>query len=161
MTLPRTRPAALLDERATADGELVAALRALNLAGERFRQAVAAHYDVSLSETVAMSHLSNHGPVTPRQLADLVGLTPSTVTSLLDRLESANLAVRAPHPTDRRKSVVSVTARGQQLLGSVQKWMTEATKVIEPAQASVAAAILTDLAQGLHQQADVITDGGA
>lgn len=140
--------------------QLVGAIRALNLAGERFRQAVADHFDVGLSETSAMQVLSAGGPLSPGQLADLVGLTPSTVTALLDRLERADLAARTPHSSDRRKTVVSVTAGGQRFLDAVQAWLGEAVGVIEPGQIPAATALLAQLAGGLHARADGIADGG-
>lgn len=141
----------------TGSGQMISALRALTLAGDRFRQAVAVHFQVGISETLAMSYLFAAGPLSPRELADRVGLTPSTVTSLLDRLESAGLAVRTPHPTDRRKTVVSVTSSGQELLTVVQAWMQEAIGGLEPAQLPAATANLLQLADGLHTQADRIS----
>jgi len=81
--------------------EAMVALRGLMLAGDQFRHAAAAYFDVGLSETVAMSHLSMAGPLSPREVSDRVGLTPSTVTSLLDRLEHAGLTARTP-PTAAR-----------------------------------------------------------
>lgn len=47
--------------------------------------------------------------VTPRELADRLGLTTGSVTSLLDRLEKAGYLTRAPHPGDRRKLIVRAT----------------------------------------------------
>ena len=140
-------------------GELMLAIRAFSLAGDRFRQAVASHFQVGISETFAMSYLSAAGPMSPRQLAGQVGLTPSTVTSLLDRLEGAGLALRSPHPTDRRKTVVSVTSRGQELLDQVQGWMREATSAVDPEQLPAATAVLLRLADGLQGQAQSIFDG--
>lgn len=57
----------------------------------------------------------------PRQLADRLGLTTGSVTSMLDRLEKAGYLTREPHPSDRRKLVVRATAtavqRAMELVG--------------------------------------------
>src|ERR1700761_6537049 len=46
---------------------------------------------------------------TPRLLADRLGLTTGSVTTMLDRLEKAGYLTRAPHPDDRRKVIVTAT----------------------------------------------------
>lgn len=58
---------------------------------------------------------------TPRLLADRLGLTTGSVTSLLDRLEKIGYITRSPHPDDRRKVIVrateTATARAWELIG--------------------------------------------
>lgn len=134
----------------------VFALRALMLAGERFRQSVAEHFDVGMSETVAMNHLSMSGALTPRQLADRLGLTPSTVTALLDRLEDAGLATRSPHPTDRRRLVVAITSSGVAMLVQVQEWIRSAMGALDRDRLLEASATLVELSSGLAGQATAI-----
>ncbi|HEY2700441.1 MAG TPA: MarR family transcriptional regulator, partial [Pseudonocardiaceae bacterium] len=46
-------------------------------------------------------------PRTPRELATELRLPPSTITSVLDRLERAGFVRRAASPTDRRRVQVS------------------------------------------------------
>lgn len=142
--------------RAAGPGDpTVLALRRLMLAGEQFRHAVAEHFGIGLSETVAMSYLSM-GPSSPRKLADQVGLTPSTMTALLDRLERAGLAVRHPHPTDRRKSLITITDRGNDALAQVRAWLAAATDVVPEELRPDALAILTDLANALLERTAAI-----
>lgn len=128
------------------------ALRGLMTAGEQFRHSVAEHFGVGLSETVVMGHLSMAGSLSPREVADRVGLTPSTITSLLDRLEHAGLAVRAPHATDRRKSVVTITDQGRDMVARVQQWMRAALSEISPDRLPETVAALTDLARAVNTQ---------
>ncbi|WP_232331533.1 MarR family winged helix-turn-helix transcriptional regulator [Agromyces laixinhei] len=47
--------------------------------------------------------------VKPGQLAEYLGISTASTTKLLDRLERGGHLVRAPHPTDRRALVISVT----------------------------------------------------
>lgn len=55
--------------------------------------------------------------MTPADLADEVGLTRSAMTSALDSLEKLGHTVRAPHPTDRRMVVISLTPSGRGFIG--------------------------------------------
>lgn len=58
---------------------------------------------------------------TPRLLADRLGITTGSTTTMLDRLEDAGLVERQPHPTDRRRVIVRATAlatrRANELIG--------------------------------------------
>lgn len=47
-------------------------------------------------------------------------LRASSVTAVLDRLQAAGLAVRAPHGSDRRQLQVVVTERGLAALGELR-----------------------------------------
>jgi MarR family transcriptional regulator, organic hydroperoxide resistance regulator len=55
--------------------------------------------------------LEIHGPLTPGKLAQLTGLTTGGVTVVLDRLEQAGVIRRAPNPSDRRSSIIYVSAK--------------------------------------------------
>lgn len=41
---------------------------------------------------------------TPSQISDMTGMPTSTVTKLIDRLETSGYVRRRPDPTDRRKT---------------------------------------------------------
>src|SRR5215211_3115465 len=51
-----------------------------------------------------------------QQVGSAMGIDPSTMVSLIDELESAGLAKRRPHPTDRRAREVAITAKGRRAL---------------------------------------------
>ena len=51
-----------------------------------------------------------------QEIADAMGIDPSTMVSLIDELEGAGLARRRPHPTDRRAREVAITAEGRRRL---------------------------------------------
>ncbi|MCD9154370.1 MarR family winged helix-turn-helix transcriptional regulator [Aeromicrobium duanguangcaii] len=55
------------------------------------------------------------GGVTPRKLADHLGISTAAVTTLVDRLVASGHLTRAPHPTDRRSVILLPTelARSQ------------------------------------------------
>jgi DNA-binding MarR family transcriptional regulator len=51
-----------------------------------------------------------------QELGWAMGVDPSTMVSLIDRLEAAGLAKRRPRPTDRRAREVVITAKGRRVL---------------------------------------------
>lgn len=52
------------------------------------------------------------GGMTQRDLSVVLQCTPRNVTGLVDALEAGGYVVRAPHPTDRRATVVTLSGRG-------------------------------------------------
>jgi DNA-binding MarR family transcriptional regulator len=54
--------------------------------------------------------------VIQQEIGAAMGIDPSTMVSLIDQLESAGLARRRPHPTDRRAREVTITPKGRRLL---------------------------------------------
>jgi DNA-binding MarR family transcriptional regulator len=67
---------------------------------------------VSITEAHALSELHGAGPMTQQDLARALGLQKSTVSRLVDQLTTADLAVRAAHPVDRRSVLVRLTENG-------------------------------------------------
>ncbi|HUJ07958.1 MAG TPA: MarR family transcriptional regulator [Streptosporangiaceae bacterium] len=53
--------------------------------------------------------LRESGPVLMRALSDALGVSPRTVTGLVDALEADGWVTRAPHPGDRRATIISLT----------------------------------------------------
>jgi DNA-binding MarR family transcriptional regulator len=55
-----------------------------------------------------------HGPCTQRDLAEALRVSPRNVTGLVDALEHTGFVRRTPHPTDRRATLVELTAHGRE-----------------------------------------------
>jgi|SRR6185437_6962178 DNA-binding MarR family transcriptional regulator len=132
--------------------EAMTGLRDLIRASDGFRQTVAEHFGIGLSEAIALGHLSIAGSLSARDLAGRLGLTPSAVTALMDRLEASGLAARAAHATDRRKIAVTLTEHGSELLKQVSQLMRTALDVLDDDQLPAAGATLSDLAASLAVQ---------
>jgi DNA-binding MarR family transcriptional regulator len=62
------------------------------------------------------------GPSIMRDLCDQLAVSPRNMTALVDAMEEAGLVVRRPHPTDRRATLVALTAGGRR----------EAEQALEP-----------------------------
>lgn len=57
----------------------------------------------------ALSKLHDDGPVTMRDLATHLIVSPQAVTGLIDALEAEGVVMRERHPTDRRKTVIRLS----------------------------------------------------
>lgn len=105
MTTPAQQP----DERR----EVVYLLQAISAAGQRY--ADRAGHRLGLHRTdmhalLAVVNAAREGrTISPGELARAVGLTPSATTTVIDRLERSGHVERAPHPADRRRSVLTPT----------------------------------------------------
>ena len=71
-----------------------------------FHSAVAAKQGLNATEEKTLDHLQRQGPLTAKDLAELTGLAPASVTGLLDRLEGKGFVRRVKHPTDKRRVLV-------------------------------------------------------
>jgi DNA-binding MarR family transcriptional regulator len=63
--------------------------------------------------------LYHQGSMTQRELSDALRCTPRNVTGLLDALETDGFVARAPHPGDRRATLVALTKRGDAALAQL------------------------------------------
>ncbi|MCM9076616.1 MarR family winged helix-turn-helix transcriptional regulator [Streptomyces spororaveus] len=66
-------------------------------------------------------HLWDNGAVRQSELIRAVGLDPSTVTKMLQRLEHSGHVRRRPDPADRRASLVEATDASHGLLVEVRR----------------------------------------
>lgn len=65
--------------------------------------------------------LRESGPVLMRALSEALGVTPRSVTGLVDALEADGWVTRSPHPTDRRATVISLTPTAEQTLAKLNE----------------------------------------
>lgn len=63
-----------------------------------------------------LCQLADEGPQRLGALASAFGLDPSTITRQVQALESLGLAARSTDPTDRRASILDLTAEGRDAL---------------------------------------------
>lgn len=68
------------------------------------------------SVAAATLHLYVHPEdAEPARLADAIFIPRQSMTFTLDALERLRLASRTPHPADRRKKIIVLSAKGQKL----------------------------------------------
>ena len=71
---------------------------------------------LSIARTKVLRRLREQGPVRQNALATDFGLSPHSITDIVDGLERAGLAERRPDPTDRRAKLVAITEVGDACL---------------------------------------------
>jgi DNA-binding MarR family transcriptional regulator len=67
-------------------------------------------------ESRALRVVGQHEPTRPGVVAQHLRIAPRSVTDVVDSLEERGLVARAPDPSDRRATIVSLTARGRTVL---------------------------------------------
>jgi DNA-binding MarR family transcriptional regulator len=87
-------------------------------ASRRLRQEVGT--ELSPSQTVALSTIERHGPMTPSELAARERIQRPTATRVLTRLAEAGLVERTPDPHDGRSSLVTATPAAKALLAELR-----------------------------------------
>jgi DNA-binding MarR family transcriptional regulator len=68
---------------------------------------------LSMARTKVLRRLHEQGPTRQNVLAVDFGLSPHSITDLVDGLERVGMAERRPDPTDRRAKLVAITDAGE------------------------------------------------
>ncbi|MGW4930264.1 MarR family winged helix-turn-helix transcriptional regulator [Agromyces sp. NPDC004153] len=71
--------------------------------------------------------LSHAGPMTQQALATRLEVSARNITGLVDALEAGGHVARSPHPTDRRATIVSLTAQARRRMREMQREHAELT----------------------------------
>jgi DNA-binding MarR family transcriptional regulator len=109
----------------------------MNWVGTRSRR----HFTHALEESCGLhprdfgvlSVVASNPGITQQALGESAGVDPSTMVATLDMLEERGLAERRPHPEDRRKRAVHLTAEGKQVLRQGRRVAAAAAReVFEP-----------------------------
>jgi DNA-binding MarR family transcriptional regulator len=77
----------------------------------RLNQTVASGVGLAVGDLGMLELADRVGPLTPSRLAELSGLSPATMTGVLDRLEAEGWIRRERDPDDRRKVNISAVGR--------------------------------------------------
>ena len=67
---------------------------------------------LSMARTKVLMRLRERGPTRQSVLAADLGLSPHSITDIVDGLERLGMAERRPDPTDRRAKLVAITDAG-------------------------------------------------
>ena len=108
-----TPNAALQAEIVTNFREAFAELRCLG--SERMHRA-----DLSMTHFHLLSMLERHGSITMSRIAELLDVSVSNATGLIDRIEERGLVERVRVPSDRRVVHVQLTDEGRRKLHEVE-----------------------------------------
>src|SRR4051794_34757748 len=100
---------------------------------------------------MALGNLYADGPMSPAALATRLGISRSSVTALVDRLERAALVERQPDPADRRRLRLTLTEGGRDAVQRARGWSLEALGGIERDQLPTMAHALEQVAEALSR----------
>ncbi|MER5889153.1 MarR family transcriptional regulator [Streptomyces sp. NPDC001941] len=90
-----------------AEGPLREQLRNLTRRQQRFERYLSRKMRVDLAGLAVMDRLVSAGPATPSQLARELSTSTAAMTLVVDRLADGGHVTRQPHPSDRRKVLVT------------------------------------------------------
>jgi DNA-binding MarR family transcriptional regulator len=97
-------------------------------------------------------------PVTPNDLAVLLGMKSSSITIMLDRLTASGHIRRAPHPSDRRSIVITATPGAdeevRETLGDMHRRLLSVAAALDEDQAEVVTAFLASLTASLDRMSE-------
>ena len=113
------------------------ALAIKRLQGRLREAAYASGVELPIAHVAVIMRLRSDGPSTASALAAAEHVTHQAITQTLAALKRAGLVRAAPDPTDRRKSVISVTPAGNRLfetaIASRDAWLSRAIDSVVPA----------------------------
>ncbi len=109
---------------------------------------------LSDTQLAALAALERHGEMTPGELAEHEKVQPPSMTRVIAALADWGLVTRAPHATDRRQVVLTVTPAGRDLVQRTRRrreaWLAKRLAELTPAERAAlraAAPILEKLSQ--------------
>jgi len=80
----------------------------------------AREYGMGFARGRVLWALQESGPVVMRALSQQLGISPRTVTGLIDALEADGWVTRTPHPDDRRATIISITPTAEAALTTLR-----------------------------------------
>src|ERR1700722_1913412 len=105
-------------------------------------------------QLAALAALERHESMTPGELAEHEKVQPPSMTRVIAVLEERGLVRRAPHATDRRQVVLTVTTAGSDLVQRVRRrreaWLAQRMQELVPEELEIlraAAPILEKISQ--------------
>ena len=106
--------------------------------------------------------LMENGPMMMSALRDELGVTATNITAMVDVLEKDNMVKRAPHATDRRATMITITPKAEKLLtencGEFRDRVADIFSGFSKAQQEQLLALLMKMREALIER-NVLEDG--
>lgn len=71
---------------------------------------------LGISHILLLSHLKRDGKIKPIDLAESLGIAPSSISHLIQKLSKRNYIIRIPDLNDKRISYLEITDEGLEVL---------------------------------------------
>jgi DNA-binding MarR family transcriptional regulator len=112
-----------------------------------------ARHGVTGAQRLALRIIGRFPGLTQGRLAELLHLHPSTVTGILERLDTRGLIRRWSDPRDARRALSGLTPAGRQVdevhEGTIEEAVRRALARLSPQQIDAAQAVFTALSEEL------------
>ena len=121
-------------------------------------RAASTKWRISSQDASILVHLDRESGMSPRSLANHLGVAPSTLSAALSRLSELGYLTNESAETDRRKREIRLTARGAEAIASTS--VLDAARVqavlkkLTPAERKAAVRGLALLAEGARRLKD-------
>jgi DNA-binding MarR family transcriptional regulator len=133
---------------------VLGAFRALQKENERVERLVAIYYEIGTSDLRCLRFVGENPASTPKATAEFLELSTGATTSLIDRLETAGLVHRAPHPTDRRSVVLELAPSGRTAIDEIDEFYRGAFRdAVDPAHLDFLAVAMQAIGDSLTRAA--------
>ena len=116
---------------------------------------------LSMARTKVLRRLHEQGPTRQNVLAADFGLSPHSITDIVDGLERLGMAERRPDPTDRRAKLVAITDAGEAGLDVANATRERLLKQIFGALSEADRATFLRLLDGLDEAAQRLISASA
>jgi DNA-binding MarR family transcriptional regulator len=114
--------------------------------GKRFG-AMASAAGLSMTEALALWKIQSAGGCKANRIASHLGLPPSTLTGMLDRLEAGGWITREADPEDRRALLMRATPKLKEFMKSARRSLTRS---LAPTFASLPPDLMPRLSEDLR-----------
>lgn len=108
---------------------------------------------ISMSQLHVMHLLESHGDMPMSRLAEMLDVSDSNATGLIDRVEERGFVERLRVATDRRMVMVQLTPAGRQLLDEIETVregiLSQVLDQLQPSQLNGVATALRDLREAV------------
>jgi DNA-binding MarR family transcriptional regulator len=118
----------------------------------RVKLSLVAYHGLSLREFVVLALIATQGPATFKQLQELLAVSKSAITGMIDSLHARRLVERHQDPDDRRKWFVALTRPGERVVETLQE---EDSRLLESAFESLEEseqAVFLKAAEAVHRE---------
>lgn len=145
-----------MSERMKTNAAPLFALAEISVRIQQLNKALEEKFGLSLVQWSVLRHLIAAPAISAQDLAELIGIHPSSLTQTLKRLESKDFLCMEGHPRDQRRKMIFTTREGAAALRRLER---EASPLL--AEAEKHSSALREIQQGLEDVSRLMFDDPA
>ena len=134
-------------------GEILKLQRRIDRARRQYQLDIWMSLPLTMAQLKCLFFISNQGSTNSKKLAKALGVTPTNITGIIDRLVKQGLVSRTEDAQDRRMLVLKATVKGEGLVTSLRE---RKRSLFSKALAYMSTDELTALYQGLTSLAKLV-----